>query len=119
MITQEQADRFAHDWITAWNSHDLTRILAHYSEDFTMASPHIAVVAQEATGVLNGKATVASYWAKALELLPDLQFKLISTFVGADSVAIHYQGVRGPAVEVFFFNHAGLVYKAAAHYRSE
>ena len=116
MITREQADRFAREWIAAWNSHNLTRILAHYSEDFTMASPRIAVVAQEPTGVLNGKAAVASYWAKALALLPDLQFKLISTFVGADSVAIHYQGVNGPAVEVFFFNQAGLVYKAAAHY---
>ena len=117
MITREQADRFAHEWIAAWNSHNLTRILAHYSDDFTMASPHIAVVAQEPTGVLHGKTAVASYWAKALELLPDLQFTLISTFVGADSVAIHYQGVRGPAVEVFFFNQAGLVYKAAAHYQ--
>jgi len=81
-----------------------------------MASPHIAVVAQEPTGILNGKAAVASYWAKALESLPDLRFELISTFVGADSVAIHYQGVRGPVVEVFFFNQAGHVYKAAAHY---
>ena len=116
MITQEQADRFAHEWIAAWNSHNLSRILAHYSEDFTMASPHIAVVAQEPTGILNGKAAVTSYWAKALERLPDLRFELISTFVGADSVAIHYQGVRGPAVEVFFFNQAGHVYKAAAHY---
>ena len=116
MITREQADRFAHEWIAAWNSHDLTRILAHYSEDFTMASPHIAVVAQEPTGVLKGKAAVASYWSKALERLPDLRFELISTFVGADSIAIHYQGVRGPVVEVFFFNQAGLVYKAAAHY---
>ena len=116
MITREQADRFAHEWIAAWNSHDLNRILAHYSEDFTMASPHIAVVAQEPTGVLNGKAAVASYWSKALARLPNLRFELISTFVGADSVAIHYQGVKGPVVEVFFFNQAGLVYKAAAHY---
>jgi hypothetical protein len=31
-------------------------------------------------------------------------------------VAIHYQGARGPAIEVFFFNPAGLVQRAAAHY---
>lgn len=33
------------------------------------------------------------------------------------SIALHYQGVRGPAVEVFFFDDAGLVSRAAAHYR--
>lgn len=116
MITREQADRFAHEWIDAWNSHDLGRILAHYSEDFTMASPHVAVIAQEPTGILNGKAAVASYWSKALERFPNLHFELISAFVGADSVAIHYQGVSGPVVEVVFFNQVGLVCKAAAHY---
>lgn len=81
-----------------------------------MASPRIAVVAQEPTGILNGKAAVAGYWSKVLELLPNLHFELISAFVGADSVAIHYQGVSGAAVEVFFFNQTGLVCKAAAHY---
>lgn len=100
MITREQADQFAHEWIEAWNSHDLDRILEHYSEDFTMASPRIAAVAQEPSGILNGKPAVASYWAKALQLAPELRFRLLATFVGADSVAIHYEGVRGPAVEV-------------------
>lgn len=24
---------FAHEWIAAWNAHDLERILAHYADD--------------------------------------------------------------------------------------
>lgn len=116
MISREQADHFAHEWVQAWNSHDLERILAHYSDDFTMASPRIAVVAQEPSGVLHGKQAIAAYWAKALSLAPNLKFKLHATYVGADSVALHYEGVRGPAIEVFFFNEAGLVIRAAAHY---
>lgn len=116
MITREQADRFAHEWVEAWNSHDLERILAHYSDDFTMSSPRIAAVAKEPSGVLQGKAAVAEYWARALVLLPELRFRVVATYVGAASVAIHYEGVRGPAIEVFFFNHAGLVCRAAAHY---
>ena len=116
MLTRIQADEFAAEWIAAWNSHDLERILSHYSADFTMASPRIATIANEPSGVLRGKAAVAAYWAKALALLPDLHFELIATFVGADSVAIHYEGVRGPAVEVFFFDADGLVCRAAAHY---
>jgi ketosteroid isomerase-like protein len=116
MISREQADHFAHEWIEAWNSHDLDRILAHYSDDFVMASPRIALLTQERSGVLRGKPAVAAYWAKALALAPDLRFTLLATFVGADSVAIHYQGPRGPAIEVFFLDPQGLVCRAAAHY---
>lgn len=32
------------EWITAWNSRNLKRILSHYSDVFTMSSPQIAVI---------------------------------------------------------------------------
>ncbi|GAA4410169.1 nuclear transport factor 2 family protein [Quisquiliibacterium transsilvanicum] len=116
MLTPEFAQRFAHEWIEAWNSHDLDRILSHYTEDFVMASPRIAVLAGETSGILRGRQAVGAYWRKALELAPDLRFEHIATLVGADSVVIHYRGVRGPAAEVFFFDAAGQVTRAAAHY---
>ena len=116
MISREQADHFVREWIAAWNSHDLGKILSHYSDDFTMSSPRIAVVAQEPSGVLTGKTAVATYWQKALSLMPTLHFEHISTLIGADSVAIHYKGVWGPAIEVFFLNEVGLVCRAVAHY---
>lgn len=116
MITPDLAHRFAHEWIEAWNSHDLERILAHYRDDLTMASPRIATVAGEPSGVLHGKAAVAGYWAKALALQPQLHFTLLAVFVGADSLAIHYEGPRGPRVETFVLDASGLVVRAAAHY---
>lgn len=116
MLTREFAERFARDWIEAWNSHDLERILSHYAEDFVMASPRIAVVAGEASGILRGGEAVGAYWRKALALAPSLRFEHIATLVGADSVVIHYRGVRGPAAEVFFFDAGGRVTRAAAHY---
>jgi len=117
MLTLAWAEHFAEDWVAAWNSHDLERILGHYHDDFTMASPRIADIAGEPSGVLRGKPAVGRYWARALAARPDLRFTLLATFVGADSVAVHYEGVSGPAVEVFFFDDAGLVVRAAAHYR--
>ena len=117
MLTVEDAEHFAAEWIAAWNSHDLARILSHYHDDFVMSSPRIATIAGEASGILRGKAAVGAYWAKALALLPDLHFTLIASYLGADSIALHYEGVRGPALEVFFFDDAGLVVRAAAHYR--
>lgn len=116
-LTREFADHFAADWIAAWNSHDLARILAHYHPDFAMSSPRIVSVAGEPSGRLRGHAAVGAYWAKALALLPDLHFTLIDCFLGADSISLYYQGARGPAVETFFFDAQGRVVNAAAHYR--
>lgn len=116
MITRAFAEHFAQAWIEAWNSHDLARILDQYSDDFVMSSPRIAVVAGEASGVLAGKAAIGAYWKKALALAPELRFTLRETFVGADCVVLSYDGVRGPAVEVFFFAPDGRVVRAAASY---
>ncbi len=116
MIERAFAERFAREWIEAWNSHDLERILSHYHDDFVMSSPRIANVAGEPSGVLKGKSEIGAYWKKALALAPVLRFELIETFLGADCVVLHYRGVRGPAAEVFFFDGEGRVVRSAANY---
>ena len=117
MLTLEFAQAFADDWIASWNAHDLPRILAHYTDDFEMASPKIATIADEPSGLLRGKAAVAAYWAKALSLVPDLHFEQLAVFVSARSVAVQYRNHAGRvAVETFEFNDAGAVVRAAAHY---
>lgn len=116
MITRDFAEHFAQDWIAAWNSHDLARILAHYDDGFVMSSPRIAVVAGEPSGVLRGKQAIGAYWQKALAAAPELRFELLETFVGADCIVLRYHGVRGPAAEVFFFDDHGRVVRSAASY---
>jgi len=111
------AERFANDWIDSWNSHDLQRILSHYADDFEMSSPKIIQLANEPTGTLRGKAAVGAYWAKALQLIPDLHFELITTLVGVNSITLYYQGAQGHlAAEVFHFSQDQKVIKAFAHY---
>jgi hypothetical protein len=34
MIDRAFAERFAAEWIEAWNNHNLEQILAHYEDDF-------------------------------------------------------------------------------------
>lgn len=116
MLSQQFADAFADEWISAWNAHDLARILSHYSDDFVMSSPRIPLVVGEDSGVLVGKAAIGAYWEKALALAPTLHFERVAVFLGADSIILHYLGMRGPAAEVFFFNADGKVTRAAAHY---
>lgn len=117
MIEKAFAENFAADWIDAWNSHDLERILAHYADDFEMSSPVIVQIAGEPSGTLRGKVAVGDYWRKALGLIPDLRFELISVLVGVGSVTLYYKGARGRlAAEVFYFGPDGKVVRAFAHY---
>ena len=119
-MNEVEAKAFAEEWIAAWNAHDLDRILSHYTDDFEMSSPYIVEVAGEPSGTLKGKPAVGAYWSKALARFPDLRFELIDVLAGADSVAINYHGRgRRRVCEVFFFDAAGKVRKAAAHYRDE
>jgi ketosteroid isomerase-like protein len=67
MMTEPEARAFAKEWVDAWNSHDLDRIMAHYAEDFAMTSPYIAALMQEPSGTITGKANVRAYWNRALK----------------------------------------------------
>lgn len=116
MIDKEFAKNFAADWINSWNSHDLVRILSHYTDDFEMSSPRIITVVNEPSGVLKGKTTIGAYWAKALELTPNLHFELVATLIGVNSVVLYYNGPRGQSAEAFHFDQHGKVIRAYAHY---
>lgn len=116
MIAKHFAEHFAQDWIAAWNAHDLERILAHYTDDFEMSSPVTVQLMNEPSGTLRGKTMIREYWAKALARAPDLHFELLNTFAGANSMTLVYRGHRGISAEVFWFDDAGKVQRAAAHY---
>ncbi len=112
----EQAEDFADDWISAWNAHDLERILSHYEDDFEMSSPVIVEAMNEPSGTLKGKQAISEYWSRALEKYPDLVFEKRHVLLGANSVTIIYNGVRGLSAEVFHFSGTGKVSSAYAHY---
>jgi len=111
------AKQFGQEWVAAWNTHDLVKILSHYTDDFVLTSPVICKIAEEPSGVLKGKKSIEAYWSKALQLSPDLNFKLIAVFTGINSVIVHYEGHRGLSSEIFYFNSNNKVYKSYAHYQ--
>ena len=110
------ANKFAADWIGAWNKADLSEVLRHYTEDFEMSSPNIQTVFGEPSGTLVGKERVQAYWQVMLSKYGTPQFELLEVFVGAGSIAIEYRNRERKGVEIFFFDESGLVNKAAAHY---
>ena len=117
MVTREQAEAIADEWIAAWNAHDVARVLSHYSDDFEMQSPKIAAVVGEPTGVLRGKPAIEAYWRKAMAAVPGLHFTKLGVYAGAQSVAIHYRNHSDKlVVEVLHLGADGKIVRAAAHY---
>ena len=111
------AQRFATEWIAAWNSRDLDRVLSRYANGFEMSSPYLIALVGEPSGTLTGKPAVEAYWRKALGLFPDLHFDLVSVLAGVNSITLFYKGARGRlAAEVLHFDADQKVSRAFAHY---
>jgi SnoaL-like domain len=117
MITTEFARAYAREWIEAWNSHDLERILSHYADDFEMSSPFIVERMKEPSGTLKGEAALRPYWQPAMTAQPPLHFELLSVLTGVNSVTILYRNQAGRSVaEVITFNNQRQAVKGSAHY---
>jgi len=120
MVDQRFANRFAEEWIAAWNNRDMEAILSHYDENFEFASPLIIKVVGEASGRLKGKAAIRAYWTKALSQRPNLHFELLTLFAGVNSVVLHYQNQEGRcSAEAFEFGAGGKVIRSFANYAVE
>ncbi len=105
------------DWIAAWNSHDLERVLSLYAEDSEMTSDKIPTLGFDASGTLRGKDRIRIYWAKALTLLPNLHFELIDTYVSPDSIVVFYQNERGARIcEYLRLNADGKIIQGSANH---
>ena len=117
MITKDWAQKFAQEWVEAWNAHDIERVLSHYTDDFEMNSPFIVEFAGEPSGILNGKTQVRAYWQTALARIPDLNFELLEVFTCVNSITIYYRHPRAQlAAEVFLIGQDEKVFKSLAHY---
>jgi ketosteroid isomerase-like protein len=50
--------QFAEEWVEAWNSHDLDRILAHYDDQVVLTSPVALNLLKNGSGIVEGKAAL-------------------------------------------------------------
>jgi ketosteroid isomerase-like protein len=108
------------EWIAAWNSHDLERVLALYAEDSEMTSDKIPALGFDPGDTLRGKAYIRIYWSKALKLLPDLHFTLIDTYVSPDSLVVFYQNERGARIcEYLRLNAEGKIRQGSANHLAD
>ncbi len=112
----EFALKFAEEWQAAWNSHDVDRILAHYSDDVVFQSPYVVHRFQEPSGEVHGKDALRSYWSSGLAQQPDLQFIVDDVRASVDTLVINYRNHNGHAVSEVLRFRDGLVYWGCGAY---
>ncbi len=108
---------FAYELINSWNSHNLERIMKHYSDDCELASPYINKLLGNTRSILKGKETIRDFWKIALSKVPDLHLELIDIAECVETLAIYYKHLNGKrAIEIMFFNKEGKINKVFVHY---
>jgi ketosteroid isomerase-like protein len=95
LMTEDEARSFAAEWIEAWNSHDLDRIMTHYAEDLVLVSPIAAQLLNDPAGMVRGKDSLREYFQKGLNAFPQLRFDLIEVMRGLSSIVLYYKSQKG------------------------
>lgn len=116
-MTDEEASTIAQGWVAAWNSHDIDRILSHYSDSIELKSPLVGRILGTGISTVSGKPALRKYFLSGLEAFPDLRFTLWGAYPGHDSLVVHYESVRGmPAAEYMRIDGGGRICQVVAHY---
>jgi len=117
MLTREVAHRFAEHWITAWNAHDLDRIMAHYETEVELSSPVAAQILNDPQGRVVGKPNPRAYFQKGLAAYPELHFELLDVMWGVNSIVLYYANQKGTHTgEYMELSPRGKVLRVAANY---
>lgn len=116
-MTQQAYEAIARQWIDAWNSRDLDRVLDLYDDAAEMVSAGIIRLGINAAGRVEGKAHLRAYWTRALENLPNLRFDLLDVSVSPDSIVVRYRNDRGQTIcEYLRLNGAGRIIQGSANH---
>jgi hypothetical protein len=116
MMTELDAEVFARQWITAWNSHDLDAIMSHYDAGVILISPAAAKILDDSFGTVEGEAALRNYFKRGLELYPNLHFELLDVMHGLSSVVLCYKNQKGTRTAEFMEFKNGQIIRVVANY---
>ena len=116
-LDETTARAIAQATIDAWNSHDLERILEHYSEDVVLVSPVAAERLGDPSGTVRGKAAMRAYFKMGLDAYPKLRFDLEDVMWGLKTVVLYYANQRGTMTGEFMeIDESGKICRVVANY---
>lgn len=113
----DAAMEFATEWIEAWNSHDLDRIISHYAETLYYSSPLVLERMPGSDGVIRDRASLRTYVQTGLSKNPALHFTFREVLLGAQGFTLYYENARGGrTAEYFEFDADSKVFKVISCY---
>lgn len=108
---------FAQEWVAAWNTHDVTKLMTFCAEDFEMSSPLVSDVGAGASGTVKGREAVGEYWGNMLVRAPGLRFELVDVLTGLANIIVILRLVnRRLAAQVLEFNSEGKIVRGEAYF---
>ena len=95
MMSEERCMAYAREWIAAWNSHDLDRIMSHYAEGLEFTSPLILQRCPDLNGTIQDLETLRAYFSVGLQKGSTLAFELLEVLRGVNGFCMYYANGRG------------------------
>ena len=117
MIDERTALAFASEWVAAFNSGKLDRILSHYAQEVTLISPLHAEFSG-GSDTVRGIDALRDYFAAALARFPRLHFTLLEVGTGSRGLCIRYRTSIGDriALETFRLDQDRRAIEVLCHY---
>jgi hypothetical protein len=117
MIDRDKAWKFAHEWLDAWNKHDVDLIMTHYADSIEFCSPIVQKVLGTPSGVVSGIDNLRDYFTRQLAKFSTLHFQLLDVFTSPQSIVLYYKINRGlMAAEVMILDEDMKALKVFANY---
>jgi hypothetical protein len=118
-LSEQRARELAHEWVAAWNAHDLDAIMRLYAPGVVFQTPTIIDSLGIPDGRVVGVERLREHFTRGLQRLPDLQFDLDAVHVGVRSVAISYRWHHDgtPVVELHEYDGDDLIERVQALYQ--
>ena len=117
MIDKDKAWKFAHEWLDAWNKHDVDLIMKHYADSIEFCSPVVQKVLGDPKGVVVGIDNLRDYFSRQLQKFSTLHFQLLDVFTSPQSIVLYYKINRGLlAAEVMLLDSNMKAIKVFANY---
>src|SRR5215467_15743496 len=116
MIDKNKLMMLARDWLTAWNSKDIDRLMRHYHDEIEFYSPNVVKRWSKPGGKLLGKDAVRSHLLKGFEDANHIQFHLLGILEGIDGIIIVYKkGIKGMGADLVNLDDEGKVIRVMAN----
>lgn len=115
-MDHQSAIALAREWVSAWNDHDVDRVLAFYADAVMFSSPFVATWEHDEQGTLHGAADLRAFFADVLGRIPDLSIELRGALAGVDSVTVVYVAPGGQEAAETMILRDGRIIRSLTHY---